>query len=61
MKYEYLVIYDGHHNEIQIDVHQRILNAYGEQGWELLNVVYPVPTPRSETSFVYYFKRVRAD
>jgi hypothetical protein len=57
MNYEYQIIYDGHSQGIELDVHQRILNAYGEKGWELLDVKYPVPTPRSDTSFVYFFKR----
>ena len=57
MKYEYQVIYDGHQEGVEIDVHRRILDAYGEKGWELVQVVYPVPTTRSLTSFAYFFKR----
>jgi hypothetical protein len=57
MKYEFLVLYDGHDPDIEIDAHQQILNAYGEKGWELVQVVYPVPTLCGATSFVYFFKR----
>jgi hypothetical protein len=55
MTYEYLVLYDGHNKNIECDVHQKILNAYGEKGWELVNVVFPVPTDRADQSFVYFF------
>ena len=57
MKFEYLVLYDDHKAEVEIDAHQQILNAYGEKGWELVQAVYPVPTLCGQTSFVYFFKR----
>ena len=57
MKYEYLVLYDAHDASNEIDAHQQILNSYGERGWDLVQVIYPVPTLCGPTSFVYFFKR----
>jgi Domain of unknown function (DUF4177) len=57
MKFEYMVLYDGHDATIEIDAHQDILNSYGEKGWELVQVGFPVPTLCGPTSFVYFFKR----
>jgi hypothetical protein len=57
MKFEYLVLYDDHTADIEIDAHQTILNSYGEKGWELVQAAYPVPTLCGVASFVYFFKR----
>ena len=57
MNYEYMVLYDGHDSTNEIDAHQQVLNAYGEKGWELVQVAYPVPTLCGATSFVYFLKR----
>ena len=57
MKYEYMVLYDAHDINNEIDVHQQILNSYGDKGWDLVQVAHPVPTLCSPTSFVYFFKR----
>jgi Domain of unknown function (DUF4177) len=61
MKYEYLVLYDAHDASNEIDAHQQILNSYGEKGWDLVQVIYPVPTLCGPTSFVYFFKRALGD
>jgi len=61
MKYEYLVLYDAHDASNEIDAHQQILNSYGERGWELVQVIYPVPTLCGPTSFVYFFIRPLGD
>ena len=57
MKFEYMVLYDAHDASNEIDVHQQILNSYGEKGWDLVQVAHPVPTLCGPTSFVYFFKR----
>ena len=57
MKYEYMVLYDGHDSDNEIDGHQQILNSYGQKGWDLVKVAFPVPTLCGPTSFVYFFKR----
>ena len=61
MKYEYLVLYDAHDASNEIDAHQQILHSYGERGWELVQVIYPVPTLCGLTSFVYFFMRPLGD
>ena len=57
MKYQYKVIYDGHNPSLEADVHNKILDAYGDQGWELVSVVFGPETSRGPSTFIYYFKR----
>ena len=58
-KYEYKVIYDmvSKAPEVSEATRERILNAHGADGWELVSVCAPVFTYKGEC-YCYYFKRL---
>lgn len=56
-KFENMFLEVNHNREV-MPKHIQMLDAWGEKGWELAGVAYPIASPdKGEGSLVFFLKR----